>query len=398
MENIRVLPEKCAGCELCVSACPFGAISMADALAVIGDACNLCGACVDACTFAAIELDRPQAQVSAPESTGGVWVFVEHRGGQVAGVVYELLGEGARLASQLGEELGAVVLGDKVEGLSEELIYHGAQVVYVASAPALADLRDEPYTAVLAAVTRQYRPSILLFGATAAGRSLAPRLAGRLRTGLTADCTGLAIDPETRLLVQTRPAFGGNVMARILCAQHRPQMATVRPRVMQRAERVAGRAGRVVEVPVREAELFARTTVVELIPELTQTVNLEEADIIVAGGRGIQDPKHFRLIEELARVLGGAVAASRAAVDAGWIPYKHQVGQTGKTVAPKVYIAVGISGAIQHLAGMQSSDVIVAINKNPDAPIFKLATYGLVGDLFEIVPELTLACKRVLGG
>lgn len=398
MENIRVFPEKCAGCELCVSACPFGAISMVDALAVIGDSCNLCGACVDACAFAAIELTRPPAQVPVAESAGGVWVFVEHRGGQVAGVVYELLGEGARLASQLGEELGAVLLGERVEGLSEELIYHGAQVVYVAGAPELAEMRDEPYTAVLAALTRKYRPSILLFGATAAGRSLAPRLAGRLRTGLTADCTGLAIDPKTRLLVQTRPAFGGNIMARILCAQHRPQMATVRPRVMQRAERVASRSGRVVTVPVREEELVARTTVVELIPELVQTVNLEEADIIVAGGRGIQDPKHFCLIEELAQVLGGAVAASRAAVDAGWIPYKHQVGQTGKTVAPKVYIAVGISGAIQHLAGMQSSDVIVAINKNPDAPIFKVATYGLVGDLFEIVPELTLACRKVLTG
>ncbi|MEW6523425.1 MAG: electron transfer flavoprotein subunit alpha [Bacillota bacterium] len=395
MGSIRIIAEKCAGCELCVAACPFGAVSMVDALAHISEVCNLCGACVDVCAFQAIELTRPQASPAVP-AAGGVWVYVEHRRGQVAGVVYELLGEGAKLAAELGEELGAVILGDGIRPLAGDLVAHGAEVVYVADAPELADFRDEPYTAVMAAMVGQYQPAILLFGATSTGRSLAPRVAGRLRTGLTADCTGLSIDPETRLLVQTRPAFGGNIMARILCPNHRPQMATVRPKVMKRATREEGRQGRVVEVPVRPEDKAARTTVLELVPELTQAVNLEEADIIVSGGRGMQDPKNFRLIEDLARVLGGAVGASRAAVDAGWIPYSHQVGQTGKTVSPRVYIAVGISGAIQHLAGMQSSDIIVAINKNPDAPIFQVATYGLVGDLFEIVPALTAAFKKVL--
>ncbi len=395
MGNIRVIAESCAGCEACIAACPFGAITVTGGLAAIGDACNLCGACVDACPFAAIELDRAGAPVAdAVGDSQGVWVFVEQHQGQVAGVVLELLGEGRKLADALGQRLGAVLLGHGVSDRAELLIGHGADLVLVAEAPELEHFRDEPYTAVLAAAVRQHRPAIVLFGATSTGRSLAPRLAGRLRTGLTADCTGLSIDPRTGLLEQTRPAFGGNIMATILCRRHRPQMATVRPKVFKRAVFDGSRSGQVVRLSVEPEKLQSRTSVAEFVPELTQTVNLEEADIIVSGGRGLGDAKHFALLEELAGVLGAAVGASRAAVDAGWIPYSHQVGQTGKTVSPKVYIAVGISGAIQHLAGMQSSDVIVAINKNPDAPIFQVANYGLVGDLFQVVPALTAAFRK----
>ncbi|MBM3253998.1 MAG: electron transfer flavoprotein subunit alpha/FixB family protein, partial [Candidatus Omnitrophica bacterium] len=243
---------------------------------------------------------------------------------------------------------------------------------------------------------REYKPEILLCGATSIGRSLIPRVAVKLNTGLTADCTSLDIDLENRLLLQTRPAFGGNIMATIICPNFRPQMATVRHKVMKEAIPQNSRKEEVIIKEYPDTEHYSRTKLVDVVEELTQTVNLAEADIIISGGRGLQKAENFKLIEELAMVLGGAVGASRSAVDSGWIAYSHQVGQTGKTVCPKLYIACGISGQIQHLAGMQSSEVIVAINKDPYAPIFKVATYGIVGDLFEIVPTLTAKFKEVL--
>jgi electron transfer flavoprotein alpha subunit len=280
------------------------------------------------------------------------------------------------------------MVGDGLGALPEDLVANGADRVFLAEHPALAVFRDEPYASILAAAVNQYRPSILLFGATATGRSLAPRLAARLRTGLTADCTGLGIDRDSGDLLQTRPAFGGNIMATIVTPNHRPQMATVRSGVLKPLQRDDNRHGEVVKLTISDDLLTAHTEVAGFTAEDAETVNLEDASIIVAGGRGIGSAGNFALVKELAGLLGGAVGASRAAVDEGWISYAHQIGQTGKTVAPRLYIACGISGAVQHLAGMQGAEIVVAINKNPDAPIFKAATFGLVGDVGQSLKQL----------
>jgi electron transfer flavoprotein alpha subunit len=335
------------------------------------------------------ERRRPDAEEHA-ESSQEVWVFAEHRRGRIASVVFELLGAARGLVREDGR-VGAVLLGRGVGQMAGEIISYGADVVYLVEDEELEDFRDEPFTQAIAGLVNKYRPVIFLLGATSTGRSLAPRIAGRLKTGLTADCTGLAISEEG-LLLQTRPAFGGNVMASILCKRARPQMATVRPRVMKRLPKDSSRAGEVVRY-TPSAALCSRTNLLEFVEEAAGSINIEDAEIIVSGGRGLGDPKNFSLLRDLANQLGAAVGASRAAVDAGWVPYNMQVGQTGKTVGPKVYFAVGISGALQHLAGMSSSDIIVAINKDPDAPIFKVATYGIVGDLFEVVPALIEALR-----
>lgn len=396
MSEIKVHEDICTQCGACIGACPFGAIeSGSDGIPVIKDSCTFCGACTTACPVEAIEMIKDQSMDNGASTGSGVWVFAEQRNGQTAGVAFELLGEGRKLADALGQNLAAVLLGSGVSGLTGDLIAYGADTVYVADDPSLRDFRDEAYAAVMQDLVKQYKPNIVLFGATSTGRSLAPRLAGKLKTGLTADCTGLAIDPETGLLKQTRPAFGGNIMATILCRRTRPQMATVRPKVMKKATPDASRKGQIVQYKVDPSKFKVRTNVVEFIEEVTDTVRIEEADIVVSGGRGLGDAKNFVIIEELAKVLKAAVGASRAAVDSGWIAYSHQVGQTGKTVCPKIYVAVGISGAIQHLAGMQGSDMIIAINRDPDAPIFKIANLGIVGDLFEVVPALTRELKRV---
>ena len=253
------------------------------------------------------------------------------------------------------------------------------------------------YSKVLVELINEYKPEAILCGATTIGRSLIARVAIKINTGLTADCTSLDIDEEEKLLLQTRPAFGGNIMATIMTPNHRPQMATVRHKVMQEAEVNAGLTGKLIEKKYSDTIFFSRTKLIDIVEEMEETVNLAEADIIVSGGRGLGAPENFDIIRELALTLGGAVGSSRAAVDANWIPYSHQVGQTGKTVCPKIYIACGISGQIQHLIGMQSSKIIVAINKDPDAPIFKVATYGIIGDLFQVVPALTKKFKQVLG-
>ncbi len=396
MSEIKILENVCTQCGACVDACPFGAIKSTGGVPRVSDSCTFCGACTSACPAEAIEVIRDETEQQAGAGSD-VWVFAEQRGGRIAGVVFELLGEGRKLADALGQKLAAVLLGNNVAGLVGDLVGHGADVVYVADDPCLKNFRDEPYALALESMVREYRPNIILYGATATGRSLAPRLAGKLKTGLTADCTGLAIDPETGLLKQTRPAFGGNIMATILCRKTRPQMATVRPKVMKRAAPDAARKGEVVQVKVDPGKWRIRTNLVEFVEEVTETVNIEDADIIVSGGRGLGEAKNFAIIEDLARTLKAAVGASRAAVDSGWIPYSHQVGQTGKTVCPKIYVAVGISGAIQHLAGMQGSETIIAINKNPDAPIFKVANLGIVGDLFEVVPALTKELKKASG-
>jgi len=396
-QSIKVLKDVCIGCEVCVGACAFGAMSMKDQKAEIDlNLCTLCGACVEACPVEAIK----RKEAAGPSSDLGqfrdVWVFAEQIDGRMQHVTYELLGEGRRLADELGMRLCAVLLGSNVAPLGGDLVARGADKVYVVDRPELSYYQDESYSATVTDLVFRHKPAIFLIGATTIGRSMAARVAIQSNAGLTADCTALAIDPATKNLLQTRPTFGGNIMATIVTPNHRPQMATVRHKVLKEAAVDAGRKGEVSMEQVAEAVLKSRAQRVGLVLETGNKVNIADADIIVSGGRGLQNQENFRVLQELADVLGGAVGASRAAVDAGWIAYSHQVGQTGKTVCPKIYIACGISGQIQHLAGMSSSDIIVAINKDPDAPILKSATYGIVGDVLQIVPLLTEAFRKVL--
>ena len=380
------------GCGACVDACPFAAITMAGERPLVDDACTLCGACVDACPSESLRLDAPKKEQRGQQGAWrGVLVFSEFRHGRLAPVALELLGVGRKLADALATPLTAALLGADSPEFQEaagSLIRHGADVVYAAGHPDLRHFSEENYTRTLVAIIRRYQPEIVLAGATAIGRSFIPAVATHLGAGLTADCTGLDIRQEDRALLQTRPAFGGNIMATIVCPHVRPQMATVRPKVMRELSPDDGRKGEIVAFEVDKALLSARGRVVESVVAEADQVNIQEAEILVSGGRGLDDPKGFELLRRLAATVGGKVAASRAAVDAGWIPYPHQVGQTGKTVAPKLYIACGISGAIQHVAGMRSSETIVAINRDQHAPIFDVADYGLVGDLYEIVPKL----------
>ncbi|MGD0112001.1 MAG: FAD-binding protein [Armatimonadota bacterium] len=394
---VRLITENCTGCRLCLRACPYSAIDIVDDKASFNDNCTQCGACATSCKFAAIMLEVAFSREVDTSQYRGVWVVAEHLHGQFRRGTYELLGRGRELADKRGVELSAVLLGDRIECLTPDLIAHGADKVYMAQDPVLTHYRTGPYTDVLAGMINQRKPEIVLVSATPQGRDLAPRVAARISAGLTADCTGLDIDDEEGLLVQTRPAFGGNLMATIVCRQARPQMATVRPGVMKALAADASRAGEIVTIPVHLDERSVVAKIVEIVQqEGDAQINLQDAQIIVSGGRGLGKPENFALIRDLADALGGAVGASRAAVDAGWIPAYHQVGQTGRTVQPKLYIACGISGAVQHLAGMGSSDVIVAINKDPSAPIFNVATYGIVGDLFEVVPALAKKLREVL--
>ncbi len=397
--SIQILEAKCTGCTLCVKTCPFGAIKVENKKAVIDLAkCTLCGACVPACKFNAI-LKLEQAQTCpVPDIKGykGVWVFIEQKNGKVQSVSYELLGKATELAKKLGTQVGAVIIGHNLSDQLDELIFCGADNVYAVDAPEVANFQDEPYTNILVELIKKHKPEIVLCGATSIGRSLISRVAIRIKAGLTADCTGLDIDPQKKILLQTRPAFGGNIMATIISPNYRPQMATVRHKVMQPLAPDKNRKGKIIRETFDSKIYASRTRLLDIVEEIESLVNLAEADIIVSGGRGMGGKENFKILEELAHVLGAAVGSSRAAVDAGWMPYSHQVGQTGRTVAPKIYFACGISGQIQHLVGMQSSKIIVAINKDPDAPIFKVATYGIVGDLFEIVPALTKRFKEVL--
>lgn len=415
-----LIEDKCIACGArCQSVCPVDAIQMTDAGEPIIDPsrCIGCVKCVKVCPVQALKMSfTPEelriledlagtapAEAEVPEEDAeevalrkklsvyrGVWVFIEQTHGEAAKVSWELLGKGKELALARNCPLAAVVMGDRVEDLCRQAIGYGAQTVYLVDAPVLHHYRTEAYQRSVCALVEKYRPEVILMGATGLGRDLAGVVATKLATGLTADCTGLSIDEKGNLM-QTRPAFGGNIMATIVCDKFRPQMSTVRPHVMQMPPFDPSAKGEIIReaAPVTEADIAVKVLQVLMDSGGGKDVDISGADFIVSGGRGMMGKENFAMLHELAEVLGGVVGASRSAVDAGWMPPDRQVGQTGKTVRPKVYIACGISGAIQHLVGMQDSDVVIAINRDPEAPIFQVASYGIVGDLFRIIPALT---------
>jgi len=432
---------KCIGCGACVMECPVEALDLLDGLAVVNPKkCNDLGKCVTVCPTNALALPNQATQPAQPKEKldpekgskfnlqdplpesvqdyaagnekktirsqvtpvaggdvwSGVWVIIEYINGKIAPVSWELLGEGRKLADAIGCELCGVITGHLVESVIPEAFAYGAEKVYVIDHPELNDYRTEPYADAITGLVTKYQPEIILMGATSMGRDVFPAVATKLQTGLTADCTVLGIDPETKLLQQTRPAFGGNIMATILCRTRRPQMSTVRPRVMAMPERVEGRSGELIreEFSINESDL--RTKVLEFVLSDAKSAFLDKAEIIVAVGLGLAAKRNLILAEELAEVLGATLAGSRGAVEAGWLTHDQQVGQSGVTVRPKVYIAIGISGAIQHLVGMETSDFIIAINNDPEASILKVANFGIVGDLFQIVPALTAEFKKRL--
>ena len=436
--TVLVDKAKCIGCGACTVECPVEAIDLMDGLAVVDPKkCNDLGKCITVCPTNALALpnqpSQPKEEID-PESgskfnitdplpepvkdytagnekkiihtqvtpvAGGdvwsdVWVIIEYTNGIVAPVSWELLGEGRKLANAIGCGLCGVITGHIVDSVIHEAFAYGAEKVYVIDHPVLKDYRTEPYAEAITSLVIKYQPEIILMGATSMGRDVFPAVATKLQTGLTADCTVLGIDPETKLLQQTRPAFGGNIMATILCRTSRPQMSTVRPRVMEMPERVDGREGELIREEFSFSESDFRTKVLEFIISDAKSAFLDKAEIIVSVGLGLGAKRNLVLAEELAEVLGATVAGSRGAVEAGWLTHDQQVGQSGVTVRPKVYIAIGISGAIQHLVGMETSDFIIAINNDPEASILKVANYGIVGDLFQIVPALTAEFKKRL--
>jgi electron transfer flavoprotein alpha subunit len=393
MAGVRVKEEDCIGCKVCLKSCPYDAIDFDEETkkASINDKCTVCGACIPVCSTEAIVSEIEL--VTDLSAFKDVWVFAEHRDGKLAKVGLQLLGCARGLADDVGERVCAVLLGHGVEGFIDTLFEYGADLVYHVDAPELEAYRFDTYTKAMVSLVRKHSPNMFLLGATHIGRDLAPRVSRRLNAGLTADCTELTIDQETKLLRMTRPAFGGNIMATILCPNTRPQMSTVRPGIMKEIEPRAGAKGEVVEEDVEFEPRDLMVAIREVVKVPKKMVNLEEAKIIVSGGRGVGSSAGFKVLEELAEVLGAEVGGSRVAVEKGWISQDHQVGQTGKSVRPDLYIACGISGSIQHRAGMQTSGIIVAINKDPDAYIFKIADYGIVGDLHTVVPALSEAFR-----
>jgi electron transfer flavoprotein alpha subunit len=421
-----LLENKCIACGArCQSVCPVDAIQMDENGAPIIDSsrCIGCLKCIKVCPVQALEMSfTPEERKILEELAGipaqaepeedpeeaalrerlsvyrGVWVFIEQTEGEAAKVSWELLGKGRELAQARKCELAAIVMGEGVEELCRQAMGYGAEKVYLMDAPVLRHYRTEAYQRGVCALVEKYRPEVILMGATGLGRDLAGVVATKLATGLTADCTGLSIDDKGNLM-QTRPAFGGNIMATIVCDKFRPQMSTVRPHVMPMPEFDAMAKGEIIREPAPMEEKDVHVKVLQILADggAGSDVDIAGAEFIVSGGRGMMGKENFAMLQELADVLGGVVGASRSAVDAGWMPPDRQVGQTGKTVRPKVYIACGISGAIQHLVGMQDSDVVIAINRDPEAPIFQVATYGLVGDIFKIVPAITRKLKALKG-
>lgn len=392
MSTIRVDSSRCSLCGECVAACPFGAVQMIDGSLHFSEACRLCRICIRKCPHGALALEEERPKGHASRGTyRDVLIFAEQHEGHVHPVTYELIGKGLELARELGQRLFVVLVGAGVKDAAEELLTYGVEAVYTYDHPELRWFRIEPYTKAVVRVAEKRKPNIILLGATPIGRSLAPRVAARLGTGLTADCTSLSVKPNGDL-VQTRPAFGGNVMAQIVTPGRRPQMATIRYKVMPPAEPAAQPKGRVIACPCDDELLRTDIEVLDFRPHRIDK-GIEEAEVIVGAGRGIGRADGLTLLGELAELLGGVVGVTRPLVEQGWADQAQQVGMSGRTVRPRLYIACGISGAIQHVAGMRGADTIVAINTDPDAPIFDVAHLGLVGDLYEIVPNLIEALK-----
>jgi len=395
---LKIDSEKCNACGLCVKSCPFGAIAVVDELAQANELCTLCGACVNVCPEAALEIERRQISREALSQYQGVFVWAECESGEADDrpkkVAYEILAQGRKMADRLGQPLCAVVLGGDRLAEIEKLCHHGADRVLCCRHELLARYSSDGFTNVISAVIAREKPSIFLYGATPNGRDLAPRVAARMRLGLTADCTELGIDDQAQL-IQTRPAFGGNIMATIISPYTRPQTATVRPNVFAAAQPDPTRPVVIEEVPVTLTKANIRTRLIEEIRLGSEEEKIDEARILVSAGRGCQDQINLDSVRELARKLGGTLAGSRAIVELGWIPHSLQVGQSGTTVGPDLYIAIGISGAVQHVVGMSSSKKIIAINKDPDAPIFKIADLGIVGDALVIIPKLIEEIERI---
>ncbi|MFQ5979333.1 MAG: FAD-binding protein [Candidatus Heimdallarchaeota archaeon] len=392
--------DLCTGCGRCIKVCPFGALSLVDEKAIVDElVCTLCGACArpGLCPEDAITLERKTIDPAQFVNYKGVWIYAEQDHGVLKPVALELLEEGRNLATQLDHELVAVVLGKDVGGIPSELAEYGADRIIFAEHKALENYTTDAYTTVLAGLVEREKPSIVLFGATMNGRDLAPRLAARLQLGLTADCTGLSIDEEGQL-VQTRPAFGGNIMASILSPGARPQMATVRPNVFKKATRQPGREAPSERFDVKISPLAIRTRVKEIVREISEdAISIHDADIVVSVGRGIASPDNISLAEELAKELNAAVGGSRPIVDQGWMSHHQQVGQSGRTICPRLYITLGISGQVQHYVGCSESEQIIAINEDPKAPIFEFADVGIVGDIFKVVPALIEAIRKARG-
>ena len=416
---IEILKEKCIGCGNCFKSCPYDAFEFEPydgnklgKVAKVTAKCAFCNQCLTACKFGAIQ-EKKMDEAADLSAYKHIWVYAEQRQGKIQNVALELIGEGKRLAQDISEDtqLCAILVGgEELAGLETECFEYGADKVYKIQSPLLSKYTTDGYTKVIKDAIDEFKPEIVLYGATHIGRDLAPRIAARCNTGLTADCTHLDVkvskyidfanknttldtstldpnDPSTGIK-QTRPAFGGNLMATIICPRTRPQMSTVRPGVMQKFDRVPGKTGEVVEITPALTAADIRVDVVEVVKSAKEMVSLTDAKIICSGGRGLGDASGFELIKKFADKVGGVVGSSRAAVDAGWIDHSHQVGQTGTTVKPEIYFACGISGAIQHLAGMQTSNCIVAINKDADAPIMEVADYAIVGDLYKVIPEI----------
>jgi electron transfer flavoprotein alpha subunit len=394
--SIFIDDELCTGCGNCVDNCPFVGIEIIDGKAILTEDCTFCGACLDVCPVNAILIERKEFQIQKVDLSEyrGIWIIAEHYKSRINPVVFQLLGKGGELAEELKVKLSLIILGNSFDNQLEDILFFGLDEIFYIKSPLLKNYSSDLYVKVLTDLIQEHKPEIVLIGATPTGRDFAPRIAKRLNAGLTADCTGLEIDQNSRNLLQTRPTYGGSLMATIRTPNSRPQMATVRPGTFKAVEKPFKKAQiRQIDYKLSERDLV--TKIIGVIERDRSRVNLEEAEIIVAGGRGVGSKDKFKIIEELAEVLGAELGGSRVTVELNWLDQNRQIGQTGKTVSPKLYIACGISGAIQHLVGMQNSEIIVAINKDRNAPIFKVAHYSIIGDLHEIVPALIEEIKYI---
>ncbi len=394
--SIKIDEDSCTGCASCMESCMFDAIKLDNNIAKVLPSCTLCGACIEACPEEAISLERDHIKEHKRDISQfkGVWVVAEHYKNKIQNVSFQLLSKGRELADLLQVNLSFIILGADFDDKLKEFSQYGMDEIIYIKSPILKDYYSDLYTKIITELVLENKPEIILIGATPTGRDFAPRVAKRLNAGLTADCTGLEINNETRDLLQTRPTYGGTIMATIRTPSSRPQMATVRAGIFKMPEKVKKNVDiRILDYEFKEKDSVSK--IVKVISKTKNSVNLEDAKIIVAGGRGVGSREKFRIIEELAEVLEAELGGSRITVELNWLDPDRQIGQTGKTVAPKLYIACGISGAIQHIVGMQNSEIIVAINKDPNAPIFNWAHYGIVGDLHEIVPELIQEFKKL---